>query len=92
MDNMILDVKFTVFGRLKIDLERAREDPWWDQYCNGLDLTDPIQLQTAVANYISAYLRHEELLSNAPFTCGPADVYSTKIEVTSGGSYTNDAS
>ena len=78
---MILDVKFTVFGRVKLDLERAQQDPWWEQYSRGLDLSDPIQLQTAVSNYISAYLRNEELLSNVPWSCGPASVYNSEINV-----------
>lgn len=85
MEDMILDVAFTVFGRVKIDLERAQQDPWWDTTTRGLDLNDPVQLQQAVSNYLSAYLRHENLLSQAPFTCGPADVYNTNVEVKSGG-------
>lgn len=86
MEQMILDVTFTVFGRVQIDLERAEQDPWWDQSAQGLDLNDPIQLQAAVSNYISAYLRHEDLLSNVPWSCGPASVYNTKIEVKNGTS------
>lgn len=80
MEDM-LDVAFTVFGRVKIDLERAMQDPWWVSTTNGLDLNDPEQMHMAISNYISAYLRHENLLSDAPFTCGPADIYNTNIEV-----------
>jgi hypothetical protein len=86
MDQMILDVSFTVYGRVKIDLARAMEDPWWEQSTTGLDLNDPIQLQQAISNYVSAYLRHEALLSDVPWSCGPADIYNTNIEVKNGGS------
>jgi hypothetical protein len=89
MEEMILDVAFTVFGRVKIDLERAQQDPWWETTTRGLDFNDPAQLQQAISNYLSAYLRHENLLSDAPFTCGPADVYNTQIEVKSGRSTTD---
>lgn len=78
---MISDVTFTIYGRVKIDLERAQEDPWWDQSVQGLDLNDPIQLQTAISNYISAYLRHENLLSDVPWSCGPSDIYNTYVEI-----------
>lgn len=83
--NTIVDLTFSIRGRVKLDLERAQEDPWWDQAVKGLDLDDKDQFRAAVSNYVSAYLRNEELLSNAPFTCGPADVYDTNIEVKSGG-------
>lgn len=86
MNVQIVDLSFRVTGRVQLDLERAQEDPWWEQYTRGLDLSDPIQFQQAVSNYVSAYLAKENLLSEAPFTCGPADVYNINIEVKNGGS------
>lgn len=82
----IVDVTFNIMGRVQLDMDRAKEDPWWEQYTKGLDLSDPIQFQAAVFNYVSAYLKNEELLSDAPFTCGPADVYRITTEVRNGGS------
>jgi len=83
--NEILDVGFTIYGRVKIDIARAMEDPWWESSTIGLDLDNPEQLHQAVSNYIAAYLRHEELLSNVPWSCGPASIYNTNIEVKDGG-------
>ncbi len=82
----IVDISFTIVGRVKLDTDRALEDPWWDQSVKGLDLNDKIQFQQAISNYISAYLRHENLLSEVPWSCGPADVYSVTVEVNNGGS------
>jgi hypothetical protein len=84
MPEQIINVVFNIQGRVQLDLARAEEDPWWETYSRGLDLNEPVQFQQAVANYISAYLRNEELLSDAPFTCGPANIYQTNIEVKSG--------
>ena len=86
MNIPVVDISFTITGRVKLDIDRAFEDPWWDQVTQGLDLNDPIQFQQAVSNYISAYLRHENLLSEVPWSCGPADIYSVKVEVNNGGS------
>jgi len=85
MNIPIVDVTFKINGRVQLDMDRAQEDPWWDQFTQGLDLNDPIQFQQAVSNYVSAYLTREELLSDAPFTCGPANVYNIHIEVLNGG-------
>lgn len=86
MNVKIVNLSFTVIGRVQLDMDRALEDPWWEQYTRNLDLDDPIQFQQAVSNYVSAYLAKENLLSEAPFTCGPADVYNINIEVRNGGS------
>jgi hypothetical protein len=92
MSEQIVNVSFTVHGRVQLDLARAEEDPWWDQYSRGLDLTDDEQFKQAVQNYVSAYLRNEQLLSdNAPWTCGPASIYSVQIEVKHGGNTSSDA-
>lgn len=78
----IIDVSFVITGRVQVDLARAMEDPWWESYSRGLDLNEPDQLQLAIQNYVSAYLRQENLLSeDAPFTCGPADLFSISVEV-----------
>lgn len=82
---MIVNLSFTIAGRFQLDLERAMEDPWWEQYTRGLDLDNKEQFARAIYNYVSAYLRNEDLLSNAPFTCGPADVYHIQTEVKDGG-------
>ena len=93
MADQIIDVSFTVTGRVQLDLARAEEDPWWEQYTRGLDLNKPEDLAQAVQNYVSAYLRNEELLSdNAPWTCGPASIYSVQTEVKNDGTSNTDAS
>lgn len=85
MPDQIITVGFTVYGQVQLDLARAEEDPWWEQYTRGLDLNDPEQLKQAVQNYVSAYLRQEQLLSdNAPWTCGPASIYTITTEVKNG--------
>lgn len=82
MNEQILDITFTINGRVKFDQARAEEDPWWETLARGLDLNDPEQLHLAIQNYVSAYLRQENLLSeSAPFTCGPADIYSVNVEI-----------
>lgn len=82
----MVDITFTVTGRVQLDLDRAKEDIWWEQYTRGLDMTDPIQFQEGVRRYVSAYLRNEQLLSdNAPWTCGPASLYQIQLEVKNGG-------
>jgi len=81
MPEQIINVSFNIQGRVQLDLARAEEDPWWETFSRGLDLDDPIQFQQAVANYLSAYLRNEELLSDVPWSCGPASIYQTNIEV-----------
>lgn len=85
MNTTIINITFNISGHVQLDLDRAKEDCWWDHYNKDKDLNDPIQLQQACADYISAYLRNEELLSNAPFTCGPASIYHIAIEVKNGG-------
>lgn len=80
VDN-IISVSFSINGRVEVDLVRAEEDPWWETYSRGLDLDDPAQLQKAIQNYISAYLRQENLLSDVPFSCGPASIYNLNVEV-----------
>ncbi len=82
MTDQIIDILFTVQGRVQLDLTRAVEDPNWDHYTRGLNLGIPEQLQQAVHNYVSAYLRNEQLLSdNAPWTNGPADIYGVVIKI-----------
>lgn len=92
MTEGIIDVTFTIHGRFQLDLTRAEEDPWWECYSRGLDLNNPEEFQQAVQNYVSAYLRNEELLSNTPFTCGPASIYQTNIEVKNVGNARNEPS
>lgn len=77
----IIDISFTISGRVKLDLARAMEDPWWETYSRGLNLNDEEGLKTAIRNYISAYLRNESLLSdNAPWTTGPPNIFGANIE------------
>ena len=93
MDNQILTVVFNVSGSVQLDLARAIEDPWWERITRGLDLDDPEQLQQAVRMYVETYLSNEELLSDsAPWTCGPASLYSVKAEVKNGGTASDSTS
>ena len=92
MVDQIINVAFTVTGKVQLDLARAEEDPWWEQYSRGLDLNDPEQFKLAVQKYVSAYLTNEQLLSEtAPWTCGPASIYSVQIEVKNGGNASTDS-
>lgn len=82
MQDQIIDITFTINGRVQLDRIRAEEDPYWEQLSRGLDMNDPIQLQLVIRNYISAYLRNEQLLSNnAPWTTGPSSIYSVQIDI-----------
>jgi len=91
MKEQIVDLAFTVTGSVQLDVARAQEDPWWDQYSRGRNLDDPAEFEQVVRDYVSAYLRNEQLLSNnAPWTCGPASLYHIQIEVRNGGSNTNN--
>jgi hypothetical protein len=93
MTEQIVNVVFTIQGRVQLDLARAEEDPWWESYNRGLDLNDPVQLQQAMQNYVSAYLRAEHMLDDTPWACGPASIYSVQIEVKEDGrSTSNNAS
>jgi len=89
MTEQIINVVFNIQGRVQLDLARAEEDPWFEQYTRGLDLNDPVQLQQAMQNYVSAYLRAENMLDDTPWACGPASVYSVQIEVKEDGRNTS---
>ena len=80
-----IDVTFTVTGGVKVDMDRVVEDPWWNLYTGDLDLEDPQQLQLGLSRYVQAYLKQEILLSDVPWSCGPADLYQITIEVRNGG-------
>lgn len=91
-DVKLVDIKFSIHGRVLLDMDRAMEDPWWEQYTKGYNLNDPAEFKQAVIEYVKVYLSQEDLLSeNAPWTCGPADLYGVEIvltnqlEVKSGG-------
>lgn len=82
MNDQIIDITFTINGRVQLDIARAEEDPYWEQLSRGLDMTDPTQFQLVIRNYVSAYLRNEQLLgNNAPWTCGPSSIYSVQIDI-----------
>jgi hypothetical protein len=81
----IYDLSFTITGRIQLDMSRAQEDPWFEQFTRGLNLDNPEELEQALQAYVSAYLTRERIFStNAPWTCGPADIYTGKIEVING--------
>lgn len=82
--NPIIDLTFTVAGRISLDLARAQEDPVWEQITRNYDLSDPYQLKVAVDAYVTAYLRNERILSNTPWSCGPSSIYSVTTEVKNG--------
>lgn len=83
---MVVDLIFTVSGRVQIDMTRAYEDPWWEKYSKDLNLDNPDEFRQAIQAYVSAYLSREKILSNAPWTCGPSDIYGANIEVRNDGS------
>ena len=79
--NDIRTVTIAVQGVVSIDLERVQEDPQWALVSRGVDLEDATAAKLALEAYVARYLGMETLLSNAPFTNGPADVISTQVEV-----------
>lgn len=77
--NKLINVSFSIHGRVVLDLERAMEDPNWDQVTKNYDLSDDAQFKIAIRDYITMYLRNETMLEDTPFTCGPADIYGIQM-------------
>jgi hypothetical protein len=81
MSDKIITVTFQINGRVHLDIARAEEDPYWEQVSRGIDMESPEGFELAARNYISAYLRNEQLLSDVPWSCGPASIYGVSITI-----------
>lgn len=72
---MIVNIRFNIHGAVSLDLDRAREDPYWDQCAQR-----QTELKDTIVDYVTSYLRNEDILrNNAPFTCGPATIFNCDI-------------
>lgn len=76
-----LQVKVQAYFTVDIDLERVEEDPRW-QMMNKEELTDTEKAKQQLFSYINQYiLAGPKLLTNAPFTNSPSDVWVSKMEI-----------
>ena len=83
-DNDRIKVKVHCYLVADLDLERVEEDPRWQHMSKPLP-DDPEaakkQVQDQLFSYINQYiLSGPQLLTNAPFTNGPSDVWVTSME------------
>lgn len=78
-DQDIIQVDLLLFGSLSLDMERMEQDPNWRTIAAQYDL--PLEIERAVFEYITHYVRREKLLRDMPSTNGPGDLQLRQMEV-----------
>jgi len=76
----IKNIRFTLLGRLQIDLERVEDDPEWAPFAVKV-ASGEITLDEALKRYLMKYFSREEFPHDIPVTNGPADLMGLNLEV-----------
>jgi hypothetical protein len=75
-------VTLSLHSVVDLDLERVEEDPLWQITTTGKDLSDRRVLEACLFEYINQYLiRGPRIMTNAPSTNGPSDLWLVKMEI-----------
>lgn len=83
-ENDRIVVRVTLSANIDLDLERVEADPLWYKLCIGKDTSNRESLEQILFEYINQYLvRGPRVMTNAPSTNGPSDLWPLKMEIIS---------
>jgi hypothetical protein len=81
-DNDRVKIKVQAYFIADIDLERVEQDPRWQLMTERLDLSDKEVINEQLFKYVNSYiLAGPQVLTNAPFTNGPSDIWVSTMEI-----------
>jgi hypothetical protein len=83
-ENDRLLVRITLSSVIDLDLERVEEDPQWQRLIEGKDDSNKDIVKAMLFEYINQYLlRGPRIMTNAPSTNGPSELWPIEMEIIS---------